>query len=76
MRDIYKERGIKDCDNDLLKKAFEAENEKVSRKLHITKIIHDTYLKEIERFHKAEDDKRKRIEENERRIKAEAELAL
>lgn len=34
-----------------MRKAWEKEYEKVSRKLNITKIIHDTYVKEIARFH-------------------------
>mmetsp|Transcript_47859 Transcript_47859/g.63292 ORF Transcript_47859/g.63292 Transcript_47859/m.63292 type:complete len:97 (-) Transcript_47859:1151-1441(-) len=53
IKEIYKERGIKDCDHELVKKAFEKEEEKVLRKLNITKIIHDTYVKEIDRFYRA-----------------------
>ena len=76
IKEIYKERGIKDCDQDLVKKAFETEYEKIMRKLNITLIIHDTYVKEHDRFHKAEAaQRRKRAESEERRI-AEAELAL
>ena len=51
VKEIYKERGIKDCDHELVRKAFEKEEEKVARKLNITKIIYDTYLKETARFH-------------------------
>ena len=39
-----------------MKKAFEREFEKVQRQLNITKIIHDTYVKEIARFYKKQDD--------------------
>lgn len=60
----------------MVKKAFESEYEKISRKLNITKIIHDTYVKEIARIHKKEeDDRRKRAKSEERKI-AEAELAM
>ena len=52
VKEIYKERGIKDCDHELVKKAYDAEEQKVLRKLNITKIIHDTYVKEIDRFHR------------------------
>ena len=50
--ELYKERGVKDQDHELVRKAFEKENEKVQRQLNITKIIHDTYVKEIARIHK------------------------
>jgi len=33
-----------------VRKAFEKEYDKVMRQLNITKIIHDTYVKEMERF--------------------------
>ena len=43
IKEIFDERGIKNEDHDLVRKAFEKENEKVQHKLKITKIIHDTY---------------------------------
>ena len=60
VKEIYKERGIKDCDHDLVMKAFEKENEKVQRQFNITKIIYDTYVKEIDRFHRNEAEKKRK----------------
>ena len=47
------------------------------RQLNITKIIHDTYVKETARFYKKQEDeeRRKRQEEEDRRLQ-EAELAM
>ena len=59
-----------------MKKAFESEYEKIMRQLNITKIIHDTYVKEIARFHKNEEEARRKREESEERKIAEAELAM
>ena len=72
VKDIFKERGIKDVDRDLVRKAWENELVKVQRKWNITKIIHDTYVKEIARFfQKKADDERKKREESEERKKSE-----
>lgn len=61
-------------DRELVRKAWEKEHEKVQRKWNITKIIHDTYVKEIARFHqKKADDERKRREESEERKRSEEE---
>ena len=62
VKEIYKERGIKDCDHELVKKAFEKEEEKVLRKFNITKIIYDTYVKELDRFNKAQEAERIKLE--------------
>ena len=43
IKEVFDEQGIKMEDHDLVRKAFEKENEKVQHKLKITKIIHDTY---------------------------------
>lgn len=46
------------------------------RKLNITKIIHDTYVKEIDRFHrKQQEEERRRRQLSEEKRVAEAELA-
>ena len=76
VKEIYKERGIKDCDHELVRKAFEKEEEKVLRKLNITMIIHDTYVKEIDRFHKKQEQERIKREEEEQQKLLEAELAM
>ena len=62
VKEIYNERGIKDQDHELVRKAFEKEYEKVQRQLNITKIIHDTYVKEIARFHKKQEEEKERRE--------------
>ena len=67
VKEIYKERGIKDCDHELVRTAFEKELEKVARKLNITKIIHDTYVKEIARVLKKREDEKRALEEAEER---------
>lgn len=46
------------------------------RKNNITKIIHETYVKEIIRFNKKQDEDRRKREESEERKIAEAELAM
>ena len=60
-----------------MRTAFEKEFDKVSRKLNITMIIHDTYVKEIARIHrKKEDDQRKKREEEEAKRLADAEFTM
>ena len=71
IREIFDERGIKVEDHDLVRKAFEKEHEKVQHKLKITKIIHDTYEKEIERYYqRQEEEARRKREESEERKRA------
>jgi uncharacterized protein YbbC (DUF1343 family) len=56
--------------------AFEKEYEKVYRKWNITKIIHDTYVKEIARvLKKQDDDERKELLEAEQLI-VDAQIAM
>ena len=77
VKEIYNERGIKDQDHELVRKAFEKEYEKVMRQLNITKIIHDTYVKETARFHKKqEDEERRRRQLSEEKRLQETELAM
>ena len=77
VKEIYNERGIKDQDHDLVRKAWTAEFEKVSRQLHLAQIIHDTYVKETARFHKKkEDEERRKRELSEEKRVAEAELVI
>ena len=76
VKEIYKERGIKDCDHELIKKAFEKEEEKVMRKLNITKIIYDTYVKELQRFYKQQEDEQRKRELEEAKKIADAEAAM
>lgn len=74
---MFKERGVKDQDHDLVRKAFEKEYEKVQRQLNITKIIHDTYVKEIARLQKAKaEEERLAREAEESRRQAEIEFQL
>ena len=61
----------------MVRKAFEKEDEKVQRQLHLSKIMHDTYFKEIARFHKKQEDEARRLrEEAEAARLAAAELAM
>ena len=76
VKEIYKERGIKDCDHELVKKAFEKEEEKVLRKFNITKIIYDTYVKELDRFYKAQEAERLKREQEEAKRIADAEREM
>ena len=76
VKEVYSERGIKDQDHELVRKAFEKEYEKVMRQLNITKIIHDTYVKEIARHYKKQEDERRKREESEERRLREAGLAM
>lgn len=76
VKEIYGERGIKDQDHDLVRKAWTAEFEKVSRQLNITKIIHDTYVKEIARFHKKREDEERRKRELSEEKRLEVEIAV
>ena len=48
----------------------------MQRQLNITKIIHDTYVKEIARLYKAEDEARLAREAEESRRLAEAEFQM
>ena len=65
VKEIYNERGIKDIDQELVRTAFDKEFEKVARKLNITMIIHDTYVKEIARFYRQKEETEKKIREQE-----------
>ena len=48
----------------------------MQRQLNITKIIHDTYVKEIARLHKTEEEARLAREAEESRRLAEAEFQM
>ena len=88
LTEIYDQRGYKEEDHELLRKAYEAELAKAARELNLAMIIHETYEKEIARRKakaiKDAEDEAKRLEqerleeiEREKREKAEKEsLAL
>ena len=78
VKQLWSDRGVKDGQHDLQRDAFNAELAKVEQKDRITRIIYDTYVKEIQRVkEKIADDEAKAIAEaqlaEERRL---AQLAL
>lgn len=47
VKQLWSDRGVKDGQHDLQRDAFNSELAKVEYKERITKIIYDTYVKEI-----------------------------
>lgn len=49
-KQFWADRGVKDGQHDQMRDAFNLELSKVEQKDRITKIIHETYVKEIQRI--------------------------
>ena len=64
---MYDQRGWKEEDHELMRKAYETELAKVLKELNLRMIIHETYEKEIARLKakaiKDAEDEAKRLEE-------------